>query len=518
MHPLANDDNIHPTARRRADAAPHETPDPTPTAMTSSRDPAEHPGDMPSDELRRRGHAVFDWLAEYLENIEERPVLARVAPGDIAGRLPEEAPEAPTSMDRILQDFEEVILPGVTHWNHPGFFAYFGITGSGPGILAEALAAGLNVNAMLWRTGPSATELEERSLDWLRQMMGLPDGFRGHIQDTASVSSLVAIAAARESAAEHVREEGLAGRDLPRLRLYCSDQAHSSIEKAAITLGIGRTGTTRIPVDADFRMDPAALRSAIEADVAAGVRPFCVVATVGTTSTTSVDPVPDIADVCAEHGLWLHVDAAYGGAAAVVPEMRHVLAGCERADSLVVNPHKWLFVPVDCSALFLREPERVRRAFSLVPDYLVTPEGDEATNLMDYGPALGRRFRALKLWMVLRYFGREGLAERIREHVRLARLFASWVDEEPGWRRVAPVPFSTVCFRYQPTGQTVAEIDALNVEIVESVNRSGEAFLGHTRLEGRIVIRLAVGNLRTTEAHVRRAWELLRRAAASPQM
>lgn len=468
---------------------------------------------MPTEELRRRGHEVFDWLADYFDGIEDRPVLARVAPGEIAARLPEEAPEHPTGMDQILRDFDEVVLPGVTHWNHPGFFGYFGITGSGPGILGEALAAGLNVNAMLWRTGPAATELEERSLDWLRQMMGLPSGFRGHIQDTASTSSLVAIAAARESAAEDVRDEGLAGRDLPRLRLYCSDQAHSSIVKAAITLGIGQAGVSRIPVDAEFRMDAAALRDAVESDLAAGIRPFCVVATVGTTSTTSIDPVPQIAEVCQEHGLWLHVDAAYGGAAAVVPEMRDVLTGCDRADSLVVNPHKWLFVPVDCSALFLRQPERVRNAFSLVPDYLVTPEGDAATNLMDYGPALGRRFRALKLWMVLRYFGREGLAERIREHVRLARLFAAWVDEEPDWRRIAPVPFSTVCFRYEPGGGTPEEIDSINDRIVEEVNRSGEAFLGHTRLNGRIVIRLAVGNLRTTETHVRRAWELLQIAA-----
>jgi aromatic-L-amino-acid decarboxylase len=470
-------------------------------------------GDMPTDDLRRHGHDVFDRIAGYLENIEDLPVLARVKPGDVAGRLPVEAPEAATPMDEILADFDRVILPGVTHWNHPGFFAYFAITGSGPGILGEALAAGLNVNAMLWRTGPSATELEERSLDWLRQMMGLPERFRGHIQDTASISSLVALAAAREAAAVGVREEGLAGRDLPRLRLYCSEQAHSSIEKAAITLGIGRAGVRKIGVDAEFRMDPAQLRGTIEADLAKGVRPFCVVATVGTTSTTSIDPVPEIAAICAEHGLWLHVDAAYGGAAAVVPEMRDVLAGCERADSLVVNPHKWLFVPVDCSALYLRDPDRVRRAFSLVPDYLTTPEGDSATNLMDYGPALGRRFRALKLWMVLRYFGREGLADRIREHVRLARLFARLVDEEPGWVRIAPVPFSTVCFRYEPAGATPAEIDAVNEKIVEEVNRSGEAFLGHTRIDGRIVIRLAIGNLRTTERHVRRAWELLRAEA-----
>jgi aromatic-L-amino-acid decarboxylase len=407
---------------------------------------------MPPEALRAAGHEVYDWIAEYLSRIDEYPVLARSAPGEIAAKLPAEAPEGPTPIEDILRDFREVIVPGVTHWNHPGFMAYFGITGSGPGILAETLTAALNVNAMLWRTSPAATELEDRALDWLRQMLGLPGGFRGHIQDTASMSSLVAIAAAREAAGLEVREEGLSGRDLPRLRVYCSEEAHSSIEKAGITLGLGRAGTRKIPTDAEFRMDVAALERAIAEDVAEGVRPICVVATVGTTSTTSVDPVPEIAGVCRSHGLWLHVDGAYGGAAWVLPEQRWAMAGAERADSIVVNPHKWLFVPIDCSALYLRRPEVVRRAFSLVPDYLATPEGDEVTNLMDYGPALGRRFRSLKLWMVLRYFGRAGIAARIREHLRLARDFAARVDAAPDWERSAPAPFSTVCFRYAPPG------------------------------------------------------------------
>lgn len=472
------------------------------------------PGDMPTHELRRHGHEVFDWLAGYLDEIDAYPVLARVKPGDVSGQLAPEAPEQPAEMEEIFDEFENVILPGITHWNHPGFFAYFGITASGPGILGEALAAGLNINAMLWRTGPAATELEERSLDWLRQMMGLPEAFRGHIQDTASTSTLVAIATARERAVPDVRNEGLAGRDLPPLRIYCSTEAHSSVEKAAITLGLGRSGTRKIQVDAEFSMDPAALRSAIEEDIAEGVTPVCVVATVGTTSTTSIDPVPEIVEICREHGIWLHVDAAYGGAAAVVPEMRHVLAGCQHADSLVVNPHKWLFVPIDCSVLFVRDPEQVRHAFSLVPDYLVTPEADTVTNLMDYGPALGRRFRALKLWMVLRYFGREGLAERIRVHVELARFFAEQVEADRDWQRVAPVPFSTVCFRYAPAGVPEKELDRMNEEIVETVNRSGEAFIAHTRIHGRVTIRLAIGNLRTRRSHVERAWELLREAAA----
>jgi aromatic-L-amino-acid decarboxylase len=470
-------------------------------------------GDMPPEEFRRHAHAVVDWMADYLAHVGEYPVLAQVQPGETAARLPASAPERGEAMEDVLRDFREVILPGVTHWNHPGFFAYFAVTGSGPGILGEMLSAALNTNAMLWRTGPAQTELEERTLDWLRQLMGLPEGFHGTIQDTASISTLVAIAAAREAAGLGLREEGMSGRGLPRLRVYASQEVHSSIDKAGITLGLGMAGTRKIATDAEFRMDPAALEAAIQEDRAAGVHPLCVVATVGTTSTSSIDPVAAIADVCARHGVWLHVDAAYGGSAALVPEMRPILAGAERADSLVVNPHKWMFVPIDCSVLFSRRPEVIRRAFSLVPEYLVTPEGESVTNLMDYGPALGKRFRALKLWMVLRSFGAEGMAARIREHIRLAQLFAGWVDAEPGWQVAAPVPLSLVCFRHAPEGMTDGEADAHNERIMAAVNASGRAFLSHTRLRGRIVLRLAVGNLRTTEAHARAAWDLLRETA-----
>lgn len=471
-------------------------------------------GDLPIPELRVQGQRVMDWIADYLEDIEGRDVLSRVAPGEVAAGLPIEAPELPESIATILDDIDTRLLPGITHWNHPGFFAYFGITGSAPGILAEAISAALNVNAMLWKTSPAATELEERSLDWLRQMMGLPEGFRGHIQDTASTSTLVAIATARERAIPGVRDRGLTGRDLPTPRLYCSEEAHSSVEKAAIVLGIGREGVRRIPTDPDFRMDANALLSAIQEDLAQGDLPFCVVATVGTTSTTSIDPLPEIGEICARHGLWLHIDAAYGGCAAIVPEMREILRGVERADSLVVNPHKWLFVPIDCSALFLKDPDATRATFSLVPEYLRTGEEDVVTNLMDYGPALGRRFRSLKLWMVLRYFGRVGIAERIREHVRLARVFADRIDDDPSWERLAPTPFSTVCFRYRPEGLTEAECDRYNERILTRVNESGEVYLSHTRLRGRYTLRLAIGNLRTQERHVLRAWELLRAAGA----
>jgi aromatic-L-amino-acid decarboxylase len=471
-------------------------------------------GDMPPEEFRRHAHAVVDWMADYLAGVGELPVLAQVQPGETAARLPASAPDAGEAVDDILRDFREVIVPGVTHWNHPDFFAYFSITGGAPGVLGEMLAAALNTNAMLWRTGPAQTELEERTLDWLRQLMGLPDGFHGTIQDTASISTLVAIAAAREAAGLGIREEGMSGRGLPRLRIYASQEVHSSIDKAGITLGLGMSGTRKIPTDAEFRMDPAALERAITEDRAAGIHPLAVVATVGTTSTSSIDPVPAIADVCARHGVWLHVDAAYGGSAALVPEFRHVLDGAERADSLVVNPHKWMFVPIDCSVLFSRRPDVIRRAFSLVPEYLTTPEGETVTNLMDYGPALGKRFRSLKLWMTLRYFGAEGMAARIREHVRLAREFAGWVDEEPDWEVVAPVPFSLVVFRHAPRGMTDEEADAHNERVMAMVNAGGRAFLSHTRVRGRLALRLAVGNLRTTEAHVRAAWDLLRQTAA----
>jgi aromatic-L-amino-acid decarboxylase len=472
-------------------------------------------GDMPPEEFRRHAHAVVDWMADYLANVGEYPVLARVQPGQVAARLPASAPEAGEGVEEILRDFRDVIVPGVTHWNHPDFFAYFAVTGSGPGILGEMLASALNTNAMLWRTGPAQTELEERTLDWLRQLMGLPKGFHGTIQDTASISTLVAIAAAREAAGLGVREEGMSGRDLPRLRVYASREVHSSIDKAGITLGIGMAGTRKIPTDDQFRMDPAALEAAIEEDRAAGVHPLCVVATVGTTSTSSIDPVAAIADVCERQGVWLHVDAAYGGSAALVPELRHILDGAERADSLVVNPHKWMFVPIDCSVLYSRRPEIIRRAFSLVPEYLITPEGASVTNLMDYGPALGKRFRALKLWMVLRYFGAEGMAARIREHVRLAKALAGWMEDEPGWEVMAPVPLSLVVFRHAPPELDGEAADAHNERIMAAVNATGRAFISHTRVGGRLALRLAIGNLRTTEEHVRSAWDLLRQTAAS---
>lgn len=467
--------------------------------------------DLPPEEFRALAHEVADWMADYLAGVGDLPVFPDVRPGDVRAALPAAPPEVAEPLERVLADFRDIIVPGLTHWNHPGFFGYYAITGSAPGILGEMLAAALNVNAMVWRSSPAATELEETTTDWLRQLLGLPADFDGVINDTASSSSLYALAAARDVAYPDARERGLFGR--PAGRVYASDQTHSSIEKAVLTLGFGRDGYRAIPSDSEFRMRPAALRAAIEEDVAAGVRPVAVVATLGTTSSSSIDPVSEIAEVARDFGLWLHVDAAYAGPAAIVPELRPLLAGWEHADSIVVNPHKWLFTPVDCSVLYCRRPERLVRAFSIVPEYLTAPQAEGGRNLMDYGVSLGRRFRSLKLWFVLRAFGREGIIERLRAHVAMAKEFTTWIDEAEQWKRVAPTPLSTVAFRFLAGGSDEQDADAANLRILERVNRSGEVLLTHTELGGRVALRLSIGNLRTTSSHVRRAWALLQNAA-----
>ncbi|MCU0635559.1 MAG: pyridoxal-dependent decarboxylase [Gemmatimonadaceae bacterium] len=476
-------------------------------------------GDLDPALLRTHGVQLLDWLATYLspgpDGAERFPVLARVRPGEIRAALPSTPPMHAESLDAILADVERVLIPGTTHWNHPGFFAYFAISSSVPGILGELLAAGLDTNQMLWRTAPAATELEEVTLDWLRQLVGLRTQWFGQIVDTASVAVMHALACAREAAGFDVRERGLAGRsDVPTLRVYCSAHTHSSVDKAMIALGLGHANLVKIPVDGAFRVRVDALRAAIAADRAAGMRPIAIVGTVGTTSTTSVDPIAALADVASESGCWLHVDAAYGGSAAVVPELRYLLDGTDRADSLVINPHKWLFTPVDCTAFYVRDRALLKRAFSLVADYLVTPEQDAATNYMDYGVQLGRRNRALKLWMVLRAFGAEGLAERIRAHCDLARDFAGMVHYAGDWEVCAPVPLALVCFRYAPDGVDEGTRDRWNLDIMARVNAEGRSYLSHTMLDGRVVLRLAVGNIRTERRHVEQCWVSLRAAAA----
>jgi aromatic-L-amino-acid decarboxylase len=471
-----------------------------------------HEGDVDPEAFRREAHRVVDWITRYLVEAEKQPVLARVRPGDVRRAIPAGPPIAPEPLEALLPDVERIVVPGMTHWNHPGFFAYFANSSTAPALLAEMLATAFNANAMLWKTCPAATEMEIAVLEWLRQLTGLPAGLFGVIHDCASTSTLVALAAAREAVPGlDVRHRGLVGQ--ARLRVYASDQAHSSVDKAVIVLGIGQDGIRKIPTDDAFRMDAGALARAIVEDRGQGWTPCAVVATVGSTSTTSIDPVPAVAEVCAREGVWLHVDAAYAGSAAVAPELRWVLEGADRADSLVMNPHKWLFVPVDLSVLYTRRPDVVKAAFSLVPEYLKTAEDAVAPNFMDYGVSLGRRFRALKLWAVMRAFGTEGLAARIREHVRLAQRFREWVAADPGFEVTAPTPLSVVCFRARFPGVPAEEEDRRNHAVLDAVNASGEAFLSHTALRGRTVLRLAIGNIRTEERHVARAWELLQDAA-----
>lgn len=473
-------------------------------------------GDMSAEEFRRFGHEIVDWIANYFEKIEDLPVLAQIEPGDLKAQLPASPPAQGESMEQILADVDRLIVPALTHWSHPSFFAYFATSTSAPGIFGELLSAAFDVKSMLWRTSPASTELEEVTLDWLRQMLGLDRGMTGFIYDTASVSSMHAIAAAREGIELRIREEGMSGRNnLPLLRVYASEQAHSSIEKAIITLGLGQRGLRKIPTDKQFRMDAKALVNAIEEDKRNGIVPLCIVATVGTTSSSSIDPVPDFIEIGEKHAMWLHVDAAYGGSAAILPEMRHIFDGCNRADSVVLNPHKWLFTPFDLSVLYCRHLDLLRRAFSLVPEYLRTPEQEKVRSGSDYGVQLGRRFRALKLWMIIRYFGHDGLAARIREHIRLAKLFASWVEAAQDWELLAPAPFALVCFRACPTVPGEAadvrakRLDVLNEAIMHGVNATGKALLSHTKLDDKLTLRLSIGNIRTTERHVKHVWDLL---------
>ncbi|MDB4906794.1 MAG: ddc 2 [Gemmatimonadetes bacterium] len=466
-------------------------------------------GDLPPDEMRALLHRMADWMASYREGIEDRRIVPTVAPGAIASQLPSLLPLDAASMDTILQDLDRVVMPGVVHWGHPAFLGYFGSTSNGPALLGEMAAATLNVSAMTWATSPAATELESRVVEWIRELVTLPGAFTGIVYDTASVGLAHALAVARSRAVPGARAEGMRG--APRLVVYASSEAHSSVEKAMILLGLGEGNVVRVGVDDAMRMDVAALRSAMQRDVTDGARPMAVVATVGTTSTASVDDVRAIAELCREHAAWLHVDAAYGGAMAVLPEGRWVMEGAGLADSVIVNPHKWMFVPLDFSVLFTRHAEELRAVFSIVPEYL---EGDAAggaaadyaVDYMDYGIQLGRRFRALKAWMALRALGRSGLESRIREHCRLAAVFAGWVRASEEFELAAPPSMGVVCFRAR--GE-----DALNEEIVRRVKASGRAYITHTRIHGRTCLRVGIGNIATTEVHLAGVWDAVRAGA-----
>src|SRR5438477_2235296 len=468
-------------------------------------------GDVPIAEFRSQLHLIADWAADYRENIESMPVAPTVEPGEISAGLPSSPPEKGESFDAIFADLKNIIVPGVLNWAHPEFLAYFGCTTTAPGVLGEIASAALNINAMTWRTSPAATELETVVVDWLRQWLRLPRTFGGVVFDTASISTMHALTAAREEVLPGTRSRGITG--APTLRIYTSEQGHSSIDKAAIAVGIGEENVIRVPSDENFRMRVEPLRELIERDLAARMKPLAVVASCGTTSTASVDATAAIAEICREYKIWLHIDAAYGGGLALLPEEKWITDGWADADSLVINPHKMLFVPLDFSVLYVRDLERLRRVFTLVPEYLRGDTGENERNYMDYGLPLGRRVRALRSWMVFRTFGRSGIAARSREHLRLATLFAGWISTSPNFELSAPVSMGVVCFR--GTNENASNLDTFNSEIVDSVNRSGRAYLNQTKLRGRIAIRLGLGNVLTTEKHLRDGWELIQETARS---
>lgn len=459
------------------------------------------------EDFRHAAHSSVDWVAAYLANIRDTPIAPTLEPGQLIDALPAHAPASGESFDAILADFRQQVFPAVTQWNHPGFMAYFGTSAATPGILAELLIAAMNTNGLHWDTSPAVVELEQVALGWLREWLTLPSEFFGLLYDTASTSTMHGLICAREFVAPESRVEGLHA----NLTVYTSEQAHSSVEKGAIAIGLGQRNVRKIPVDSEFRLDARALRQRLEADVAAGLRPAAIVPTIGTTNTTSVDPVDECAKLAAEFHCWMHVDCAYAGPCALLPEYAHYFHGIERADSVVTNPHKWLMTPMDCSAFFTRRPEVLRRALSLVPEYLQESENPRAIHLMDYGVPLGHRFRALKLWFILRYFGRDGIVEFLRRHIALAQQFTAWIDADDRFERVAPVPFSTVCFRLRAGNNAYA--NRINQALLKRVNASGSTYLSHTELDGRYVLRLAIGNLATSRVDLEQAWQLLSDAA-----
>jgi aromatic-L-amino-acid decarboxylase len=482
-------------------------------------------GDTPPEEFRKQLHELADWIADLREHIERLRVAPNDKPGAIREQVPRRAPEEGESFEKILSDVNHIVVPGMVHWSHPMFLGYFGWTSTAPGILGEILTAPLNVNAMTWRTCPAATELETVVVDWLRQWVGLSDEFGGVIYDTASVGIMHALAVAREEAAPDSRKLGLTDRDLPRLRIYTSDQAHSSAEKAAIALGLGEENVIRIPSDDQFRMDVASLGQAITKDRQKGSYPMAVVATVGTTSTASVDPIPEIANICRHEKTWLHIDAAYGGGFSMVPECESLRKGWEQADSIVINPHKSVFVPLDFSVLYVRDLARLRRVFSLVPEYLRGDTVEAEKNYMDYGIQLGRRFRALKAWVIWRSLGRAGIVARLREQIRLANLLADWIKKNECFELSAQPSMGVFCFRFigdvarSPRAAGAAQgradsIDRINSDIVERINASGRAYLTHTKLRGRTVMRIGLGNVLTTEEHLRKGWGIIQETAS----
>ncbi|MBZ0181970.1 MAG: aminotransferase class I/II-fold pyridoxal phosphate-dependent enzyme [Melioribacteraceae bacterium] len=469
------------------------------------------PKDMNKEEFIKLGYQFVDWIADYLDNIEDYDVLPNIEPGDIKKEIPPNPPKGNDNFNNILKDVDEKIAKNLTHWNHPGFMAYFSSTSSGPGILAEFLSAAFNVNGMVWKSAPASVELEERMIEWLREFLNISNDFTGIIYDTASVSTMHAIAAARESINLEIRKKGMSGRnDLPLLKIYITDQTHSSIEKAALTLGLGLQSITKVKTNSNFSMNTAELEKEVKTDLAKGNIPLCVVATIGTTSSTAIDPVNEIAEFCNKNNIWLHVDSAYAGVISSIDEYKNIFEGWNKADSIVVNPHKWLFVPIDLSSLFIKKPEILKRAFSLIPEYLKTEVDEIAVNYMDYGIQLGRRFRSLKLWFIFRYYGTEGLREILKHHLQLAKKFEQWIDEHKYFEKMAEVNFGTICFRARINNvDDENKLELLNKKLMDEVNHTGKIFITHTKLNGKFVLRLVLSGIRTEEKHLELAENIL---------
>ena len=465
---------------------------------------------MDKETFRKYGYEFVDWVAEYFENVDKKPVRSEVKPGDIKEKLPLKPPFEGESMDEIFADFKDIILPGITHWQHPSWFAYFPANNSPPSVLAEILTAGLGTQAMIWQTSPAAAELEEVVMEWLKQMIGLPNNMTGVIQDTASTATLCALLTAREVATNF--ESNSKGLKKP-LTVYASEETHSSLEKGVKIAGYGNENLRYIATDKNLSLIPERLEEAIKRDMKLGFQPAFVVANLGTTSSTAIDPLVAIGEICNRYNVWLHVDAAFAGTAALLNEKRDMLIGADKIDSFVFNPHKWMLTNFDCSAYFVKKPEHLIKTFEIHPEYLKTGEDAQVNNYRDWGIQLGRRFRALKLWFVIRSYGVKGLQEMVREHLRLAQQFKSWIEEQDYFEIMAPVNVSLVCFRMKIAGATEAELTELNQSLLESINATGKVFLTHTSLKGKYTIRMAIGARTTKEVHVHEAWEIIKEKA-----
>jgi len=469
---------------------------------------------MTPDEFRQYAHKLVDWMAAYMENVEKYPVKSSVKPGEVFDRIPADPPEKAESFSRFIEDLDEIIMPGITHWQHPGFFAYFPANTSPPSILAEMVTATLGAQCMIWETSPAAAELEERVMLWLRDLVGLPASFEGVIQDTASTATLAAILTAREKATNFsINNNG--ANNAGTLRVYCSEQGHSSVDKAVRICGIGSQNLVRIPVKSDFSLDEAKLKDAIKSDIKAAYLPCCVIATIGTTGSAAIDPLEAIGEICSEYRTWLHVDAAMAGTALILPEFQWMINGKKYIDSFVFNPHKWMFTNFDCSAYFVKDPESLIKTFEILPEYLKTRTRGKVNDYRDWGVPLGRRFRALKLWSVIRSYGTEGLRTKIRYHISIAARLSELISKEDDFEILAPVVINVVCFRYKPEGLQAEKLNSLNEKLNHILNDSGKIYLTHTVLNGKYTLRMVTGQTNVTLAHVEMAWDLIRQTARS---